>query len=94
VSSKEGMFLPKMSKNLKISFAAMTHLAEGLFLNALLTLKVIMIIIIIIIAVVVAAAVVDLDFSTPVVVSVSAEIYTGLINTLVTQTKCLTLSIM
>jgi hypothetical protein len=34
------MFLPKMSKNLRISFAAMTHLAEGLFLNALLTLKV------------------------------------------------------
>jgi hypothetical protein len=29
-----------MSKNLQISFAAMTHLAEGLFLNALLTLKV------------------------------------------------------
>jgi hypothetical protein len=27
------MFLPKMSKNLQISFAAMTHLAEGLFLN-------------------------------------------------------------
>jgi hypothetical protein len=34
------MFLSKMSKNLQISFAAMTHLAEGLFLNALLTLKV------------------------------------------------------
>jgi hypothetical protein len=34
------MFLPKMSKNLQISFAAMIHLAEGLFLNALLTLKV------------------------------------------------------
>jgi hypothetical protein len=34
------MFLPKMSKNLQISFAAMTHLAEGLFLSALLTLKV------------------------------------------------------
>jgi hypothetical protein len=29
-----------MSKNLQISFAAKTHLAEGLFLNALLTLKV------------------------------------------------------
>jgi hypothetical protein len=34
------MFLPKMSKNLQNLFAAMTHLAEGLFLNALLTLKV------------------------------------------------------
>jgi hypothetical protein len=29
-----------MSKNLQILFAAMTHLAERLFLNALLTLKV------------------------------------------------------
>jgi hypothetical protein len=29
-----------MSKNLQISFAAMTHLTEGLALNALLTLKV------------------------------------------------------
>jgi hypothetical protein len=29
-----------MSKNQQISFAAMTHLAEGLCLNALLTLKV------------------------------------------------------
>jgi hypothetical protein len=29
-----------MSKNLQISFVAMTHLAEGLFFNALLTLKV------------------------------------------------------
>jgi hypothetical protein len=34
------MFLSKMSKNLQISFVAMTRLAEGLFLNALLTLKV------------------------------------------------------
>jgi hypothetical protein len=34
------MFLPKMSNNLQISFAAMTHVAEGLFLNVLLTLKV------------------------------------------------------
>jgi hypothetical protein len=34
------MFLPKMSKNQQISFEAMTHLAEGLFLNVLLTLKV------------------------------------------------------
>jgi hypothetical protein len=34
------MFLPKMYKNLQISFVAMTHLAKGLFLNALLTLKV------------------------------------------------------
>jgi hypothetical protein len=34
------MFLPKMLKNLQISFAEMTHLPEGLFLNALLTLKV------------------------------------------------------
>jgi hypothetical protein len=34
------MFLSKMSKNLQISFVAMIHLAEGLFLNALLTLKV------------------------------------------------------
>jgi hypothetical protein len=33
-------FCQKISKNLQISFAAMTHLAEGLFLNALLTLKV------------------------------------------------------
>jgi hypothetical protein len=40
VSSKETKFLPKMSKNLQIPFAAMTHLAEGLFLNALLMLKV------------------------------------------------------
>jgi hypothetical protein len=32
VSSKETMFLPKMYKNLQISFAAVTHLAEGLFL--------------------------------------------------------------
>jgi hypothetical protein len=34
------MFLSKMSKNLHVSFAAMTHLAEGLCLNAVLTLKV------------------------------------------------------
>jgi hypothetical protein len=34
------MFSPKMSKNLQISFVAMTHLAEGLCLKALLTLKV------------------------------------------------------
>jgi hypothetical protein len=34
------MFLPKMSRNLRMSLAAMTHLAEGLCLNALLTLKV------------------------------------------------------
>jgi hypothetical protein len=40
VSSKETMFLPEMSKNLQISFAAMTHLAEGLFVNSLFTLKV------------------------------------------------------
>jgi hypothetical protein len=40
MSSKETMFLPKMSKNLQISFVAMTHLAEELFLNTLLTLKV------------------------------------------------------
>jgi hypothetical protein len=33
------MFLPKMSKNLQILFAAMLHLAEGLFLDELLTLK-------------------------------------------------------
>jgi hypothetical protein len=39
VSSKEAMVLPKMSKNLQISLAAMTHLAEGLFLNTLFTLK-------------------------------------------------------
>jgi hypothetical protein len=31
--------LIKMSKNLHISFAAMTHLAKGLCLNALLKLK-------------------------------------------------------
>jgi hypothetical protein len=40
VSSKEAMFLQKMSKNLHISFAAMTHFAEGLCVNALLALKV------------------------------------------------------
>jgi hypothetical protein len=34
------MLLPNMPKNLNMSFAAMTHLAEGLCLNALLTLKV------------------------------------------------------
>jgi hypothetical protein len=34
------MFLPKMSKDLHMSFAAMTHLAEGLCLNALLMLEV------------------------------------------------------
>jgi hypothetical protein len=34
------MLLPKMSKNLQISFAAITRLAEGLSLNAMLTLKV------------------------------------------------------
>jgi hypothetical protein len=34
------MFLPTISKNLQISFVAMAHLAEGLFINALLTLKV------------------------------------------------------
>jgi hypothetical protein len=34
------MFLSKMSKNLHTSFAAMTHLAEGLCLSALLMLKV------------------------------------------------------
>jgi hypothetical protein len=34
------MFLPKMSRNLHMSFAAMTHLAEGLRLNSLLTQKV------------------------------------------------------
>jgi hypothetical protein len=39
VSSKETMFLPEMSKNLQISFVAMTHRAERLFLNALLMLK-------------------------------------------------------
>jgi hypothetical protein len=39
-SSMETMFLPKMSKNLHKSLAAMTHLAERLSLNALLTLKV------------------------------------------------------
>jgi hypothetical protein len=40
VLKRDNVFLPKMSKNLQISFLAMTHLAEGLFLNALLTLKV------------------------------------------------------
>jgi hypothetical protein len=34
------MFLLKMPKNLQISFATMTHLPGGLFLNALLMLKV------------------------------------------------------
>jgi hypothetical protein len=34
------LFLLKISKNLRMSFAAMTHLAEGLCLSALLTLKV------------------------------------------------------
>jgi hypothetical protein len=34
------MFLPKMSKNMHILFAAMTHPAEELCLNKLLTLKV------------------------------------------------------
>jgi hypothetical protein len=34
------MFLVSMSKNLHMSFAAMTYLAEGLCLSALLTLKV------------------------------------------------------
>jgi hypothetical protein len=34
------MLSPKMSKNLHMSFAAITHLAEGLCLNELLTLKV------------------------------------------------------
>jgi hypothetical protein len=34
------MFLWKMSKYLQTSLAAMTHLAEGLCFNALLTLKV------------------------------------------------------
>jgi hypothetical protein len=33
------MFLPKMSKNLHMPFAAMAYLAEGLCLNALLNLK-------------------------------------------------------
>jgi hypothetical protein len=40
LSSKETLFLLKMSKNLHMSFAAMMHLAEGLCLSALLTLKV------------------------------------------------------
>jgi hypothetical protein len=40
MSSKDTMFLQKMSKNLQISSAAVTHLAEGLFRNTLLTLKV------------------------------------------------------
>jgi hypothetical protein len=34
------MFLPKVSKNLHMSFGAMAHLAEWLYLNALLMLKV------------------------------------------------------
>jgi hypothetical protein len=34
------MFLLKMTKNLYRSFAAVVHLAEGLCLNVLLTLKV------------------------------------------------------
>jgi hypothetical protein len=34
------MFLPEVSKNMQISFVAMAHLSEGLFLHALLTLKV------------------------------------------------------
>jgi hypothetical protein len=38
VSSKETMFLPKSVQKLHMSFPAMTHLAEGLCLNALLTL--------------------------------------------------------
>jgi hypothetical protein len=33
------MFLPKMSENLRMSFAVMTHLAEALWLGTLLTLK-------------------------------------------------------
>jgi hypothetical protein len=39
MSSKKTLFLLKMSKKLHMSFAALTHPAEGLFLNALLTLK-------------------------------------------------------
>jgi hypothetical protein len=34
------MSLPKMSKYLRMSFAAMTNLAEGLCLNVLLTVEV------------------------------------------------------
>jgi hypothetical protein len=39
MSSKERMFLPKMSKNLHKTIAAMALLAEGLRLKALLTHK-------------------------------------------------------
>jgi hypothetical protein len=38
VSSKEGVFLQKMPKNY-LSFAALMHLADGLWLDALLRLK-------------------------------------------------------
>jgi hypothetical protein len=40
LSSKETLFLLKMSKSLHTSLAAMTHLSEGLLFNALITLKV------------------------------------------------------
>jgi hypothetical protein len=40
VSSKETLFLLKMSINRHISFVATLHLTEGLCLNRLLTLKV------------------------------------------------------
>jgi hypothetical protein len=40
VSEKETVFLPEMSKNLRMTCAAVTHPTEGLCLNALLTVKV------------------------------------------------------
>jgi hypothetical protein len=39
VSSRERLFLLEMSNNLRMSFAANSHLAEGLYLRALLMLK-------------------------------------------------------
>jgi hypothetical protein len=39
-SSKEQVLLPKMPKNLHVSFTAMMHLAEGLCLNTQHVLKV------------------------------------------------------
>jgi hypothetical protein len=39
-SSKDTLFLLKISTNLHMSFAIMTRLAEGPYLDALLTLKV------------------------------------------------------
>jgi hypothetical protein len=40
MSLREVLFLLKLSKNLRMSFEAMTRLAEGLCLSALLTLEV------------------------------------------------------